>query len=111
MDPFSRRIYPMPASISQPTSVDSAAATSLGAVKPARTDLTHAPEQLSVDPALFFNRELSWLAFNERVLNEAAGGWPLLDRLKFLSIFFSNLDEFFMIRVSALHQQAAVGEI
>jgi polyphosphate kinase len=67
--------------------------------------------KLDIDPSLYFNRELSWLAFNERVLNEAAAAWPLLERLKFLAIFFSNLDEFFMIRVAGLHHQASAHEI
>jgi polyphosphate kinase len=57
------------------------------------------------NPELYLNRELSWLAFNERVLDQACdGSWPLLERLKFLAIFGSNLDEFFMIRVSGLHE-------
>jgi polyphosphate kinase len=62
------------------------------------------------DPALYFNRELAWLAFNERVLEEALDPEvPLLERLKFLAIFSSNLDEFVMIRYAGLKEQQAAG--
>src|SRR3954468_7775556 len=62
------------------------------------------------DPALYYNRELSWLQFNERVLELAEDtSIPLLERVKFCAIYSSNLDEFFMVRVAGLHDQIEAG--
>jgi polyphosphate kinase len=62
------------------------------------------------DPKLYLNRELSWLEFNRRVLEEGKDpAVPLLERLKFLAIFESNLDEFFMVRVGGLQQKFQAG--
>ena len=67
------------------------------------------PPNLS-DPALYINRELSWLAFNERVLAQATSSdHPLLERIRFLSIVATNLEEFFMIRVAALLRKSRAG--
>jgi polyphosphate kinase len=62
------------------------------------------------DPSLYFNRELSWLDFNDRVLQLAEDSTvPLLERAKFCAIWESNLDEFFMVRVANLHDQLEAG--
>ena len=70
-------------------------------------DGRHVPEA----PLPYINRELSWLEFNARVLHEARDQRnPLLERVKFLTIFASNLDEFFQVRVAGLRQQVQAGK-
>jgi polyphosphate kinase len=79
--------------------------------------MTTAPEaptakQQIADPALYVNRELSWLDFNARVLALARDpGTPLLERCKFLAIFTSNLDEFFMVRVATVQDALEAGRL
>jgi len=83
--------------------------TPLMAFAPATEPEAHADLK---DPTLYFNRELSWIEFNRRVLEEAQDlRNPLLERVKFLAIFSSNLDEFFMIRVSGLKDQIRAGVV
>ncbi len=73
-------------------------------------DTNHQPKPNLDDPALYINRELSWLEFNRRVLEEAQDpGAPLLERLKFIAIFSSNLDEFFMVRVGSIQKKVYTG--
>src|SRR5947209_2262863 len=78
-----------------------------------RTDLDgHAGQQLGAppDPSLFINRELSWLQFNDRVLQLAEDDrLPLLERVKFCAIYTTNLDEYYMVRVAGLHDQIDAG--
>jgi polyphosphate kinase len=81
------------------------ARASVAQVRTAADGLPRALDEFS-DASLFTNRELSWLDFNDRVLQLAEDeSMPLLERVKFLAIFVTNLDEFFMIRVAGVHDQ------
>jgi polyphosphate kinase len=77
-----------------------------------RTKVQPPPKKPEIDlrdPSLYINRELSNIEFNRRVLHEIQADHPLLERVKFLAIFNSNMDEFFMVRVSGLKQQFKLG--
>lgn len=95
---------PDPVSEQDPISAVSTAELDIEALVPSK------PAAVLDDPTLFFNRELSWVEFNERVLTLAEDpAVPLMERLKFAAIYASNLDEFIMIRVAGLHDQVDAG--
>src|SRR5215216_6597603 len=92
--------------LAQRTTESSGPATDGGAMVTSEAVRTKAAEPDLSDPSLYFNRELSWLDFNDRVLQLAEDPRiPLLERVNFAAIYEDNLDEFFMVRVAGLHDQ------
>src|SRR5436305_8238598 len=92
--------------LAQRTTESSGPAADGGATVASETVRTSASEPDLTDPSLYFNREISWLDFNDRVLQLAEDPRvPLLERVNFCAIYQDNLDEFFMVRVAGLHDQ------
>ncbi len=104
MDAASSTAAPLAPPLSAPAAA--AAASNASSLATAPLEPVPPPPPSLTDSRLYINREASWLAFNERVLDEGCDPTvPPLERLKFLAIHSSNLDEFFMIRVAGLKQQ------
>ncbi len=96
----------------EPTQIETQASIAATARPPAAAERADdgEPSVDLEDPSLYYNRELSWLDFNDRVLQLAEdSSVPLLERIKFCAIWESNLDEFFMVRVANLHDQVELG--
>ncbi|MGF1652521.1 MAG: RNA degradosome polyphosphate kinase [Actinomycetales bacterium] len=108
-DEFSRHVSGRPGETLEPPTGEDGLVEHLGDEVPARAP-DAGGETAPLPPGRLVDRQLSWLDFNERVLDLADDpGVPLLERARFLSIFTSNLDEFFMIRVASLKQRIAAG--